>query len=692
METDPPLKADGKPCGESLSILTTFRWFPPAFLAFFYLHLWLRVDPGLMSILTPTVQTDTEFLREHATRLGGISAYVSHLLFDLQVIPWAGALGATLLAAFACCCVQSLATGGRSDSSEDPLARHLPWISTVPALLALVAYNRYFPLELVEYLSVAVSAMVFARIRVSSTPLRYVCFLGIFLIQFYFAPKIAWLFATTAGMWEATRNRNFAAGAACAATGLLAQTLMALYVENLREMDVWRFVLPFLSPPRLTLRLLLLGCMTAAGLAVAIRKRSGWGAGGVILAGVAVLQSWFYLDVSKTGLMDVARTGFNLCIVMAPGLPAALDFIRRELPEDFLRARNRFAGLLVFVVFLVIVQLTFDEDSQAFLRINLLAQNGKWEEALQKAREASPSVYRKNPILFETIHRTLFLTGKLQDNQFGYPMSKSWSMNHLRAILDGDFPQEQRVEIGQTYFLLGLVNHADRMAWWALEDLNESARAYQLIVKIFLVKENPAAARVVLNHLRKSFRYRAWAQRYLALAAEKCPWEHDAELAQARSRMIKRDDPADDPLLLRMAPREAPYDYEGLYRRLLAENPGNRMAFEYLMSFHLLNGRVDKVMENLPLLPKFGYAQMPAHYQEALLICMDQKGEADANRNAILSKHGWRFSDQVLEKHRLFLRILNRHSIPNPEAMADAFGDLGGSYFAYYLCAPGGRP
>ena len=53
---------------------------------------------------------------------------------------------------------------------------------------------------------------------------------------------------------------------------------------------------------------------------------------------------------------------------------------------------------------------------------------------------------------------------------------------------------------------------------------------------------------------------------------------------------------------------------------LLARNPKNRMALEYLMAYYLLKGQGGKVACNIRRLDDFNERAIPEHYGEAILI------------------------------------------------------------------------
>jgi hypothetical protein len=53
---------------------------------------------------------------------------------------------------------------------------------------------------------------------------------------------------------------------------------------------------------------------------------------------------------------------------------------------------------------------------------------------------------------------------------------------------------------------------------------------------------------------------------------------------------------------------------------LLRRNPRNKMAFEYLMAYYLLNGDLKKIWGSISDFKIFGYNHIPNHIQEALIF------------------------------------------------------------------------
>ncbi len=59
---------------------------------------------------------------------------------------------------------------------------------------------------------------------------------------------------------------------------------------------------------------------------------------------------------------------------------------------------------------------------------------------------------------------------------------------------------------------------------------------------------------------------------------------------------------------------------------LVDENPANREAFEYLMSWLMLSKEVEMLVNNIRLMKNMGYTRIPRHIEEAVMIYYDSQG------------------------------------------------------------------
>ena len=128
-----------------------------------------------------------------------------------------------------------------------------------------------------------------------------------------------------------------------------------------------------------------------------------------------------------------------------------------------------------------------------------------------------------------------------------------------------------------------------------------------------VLKGEPKAARIFLNILAKTPFHRAWAEERKRELEADSRLAQDPELQQVRSLLLTEDHPfgvTTEPILL----------------QCLHQNRTNRMAFEYLMAHYLLTRQLDNFLHYLPAAKAFNYPEIPAHYEEALLVARTLKG------------------------------------------------------------------
>ena len=157
------------------------------------------------------------------------------------------------------------------------------------------------------------------------------------------------------------------------------------------------------------------------------------------------------------------------------------------------------------------------------------------------------------------------------------------------------------------FYQLGYINEAYRWAFEALVAKGESPRILKILTLASLINGNNAVAAKFLNILDRSLFYADWAEQYRKYINDPVMLGNDPEISAKRRQLIKTDFFAD----------VTRYDLQ--LTRLLENNPDNRMAFEYLISFLLLEKNLSSFSEKMKYLNDLGYKQIPVHFEEALL-------------------------------------------------------------------------
>jgi hypothetical protein len=217
-----------------------------------------------------------------------------------------------------------------------------------------------------------------------------------------------------------------------------------------------------------------------------------------------------------------------------------------------------------------------------------------------------------------------------------------------------------------TFIDLGYLNIAEHSLTETMEGLGERPMILKRLALINMAKGNIGAARIYLGALDKTLFYADWANSYLDRLESHLSLSTDEKIQHLRSLMVEKD----------YALRK--YSPEIFLQELLDKNSQNRMAFEYLMAWYMLNGQLDSFVQNLDRLDDFDYSEIPQLYEEAILVY-----RLTTRKNVDLK--GRQISSKTYQRAHHFTDIVRRFSKDNKKgAMLATAKDFADSYFFYY--------
>lgn len=296
-----------------------------------------------------------------------------------------------------------------------------------------------------------------------------------------------------------------------------------------------------------------------------------------------------------------------------------------------------------------------DREQKALFEVDYFACNGMWPQVL-KAAERHPY----DDYVINAVNRALYYTGRL-----GYEMCM-WPQHPDTLMLTGEDHEEQYWKRFDTRLDLGLLNMAQKDLSECLEMFGPKPILLKRLALVCMAKNDIGSARVYLGALSKTLFDAEWARKYLTLLEADPNLATDQKIQHLRRIAFKEDRgtwfSAKDQLL----------------GELLAENKTNHMAFEYLNAWYLQTKQLPRFLQNIRLLNEFSYREIPALYEEAILI------HTSATKEPV-DLGGRRGSQGSVERMQRFGQIVNRYG-GNKQAAARALaGEFGGSYFFYYL-------
>ncbi|MBP7504077.1 MAG: hypothetical protein KA780_01450 [Prolixibacteraceae bacterium] len=228
----------------------------------------------------------------------------------------------------------------------------------------------------------------------------------------------------------------------------------------------------------------------------------------------------------------------------------------------------------------------------------------KWDKVIDLARRDYP----RNAFAVSYVNLALAKTGQLPDKMFSYRQVGTdglyfpYNREHLTSMIGNE-----------VFYELGLVNVSQQYIFESMEatpDQRKTVRALRRLAETNLINGQYEVTRKYCHMLKQTLFYRGWATRLESFLYDEARINADPEYGEKRKIRPRRDYFFDI------------HQMEPVLVALLADHPGNRMAFEYLMAGYLLNKELDKFMKYIPNYRSFGYPAMPQSYQEAVMYVL----------------------------------------------------------------------
>lgn len=257
------------------------------------------------------------------------------------------------------------------------------------------------------------------------------------------------------------------------------------------------------------------------------------------------------------------------------------------------RLNNAKFAVATFVVVIIagfaFVRSNFDKLTHDSLEYDYIVRTAKWQKAIDKANKEMP----QTPMNVSCLNLALQQTGQMA-RMFDYFQNGT---DGLFLTFRKDFTTS--LPAGETFLLMGMVNAAQERffeAQEAIPNFRQSARVTKRLAETNLINGQYKVARRYINQLKKTLFYRSWAEEAETYLGD------DKRIAEHPFWGSIRAKQYDDDFLI--SDREMPQ----MLGRLLLKNHQNRMAFEYLMSYLILDRRMENFMDYFQLGSEMGYS------------------------------------------------------------------------------------
>ena len=245
---------------------------------------------------------------------------------------------------------------------------------------------------------------------------------------------------------------------------------------------------------------------------------------------------------------------------------------------------------------------SFDEMTYDLIDYDFLVRTEQWDKIIEKA-EKKPAT---TPLSVSCVNLALSQKGMLADRLFEFYQNGG----------EGLFPTFTRdmispVSTAEIFFRLGMVNDAERYMFEAQEAIpnyRKSARLTRRIIECEIINGNYKVAAKLLRRLQKTLFYSNWANQTMALLGNEKAINRHPVYGKLRKYREKKQD-------FLFSDREM----DQMLGLLFLNDNHNKMAYEYLVCYELLQRDMEKFMQYYPLGRFVDYDHIPRSFQEILI-------------------------------------------------------------------------
>jgi hypothetical protein len=254
-----------------------------------------------------------------------------------------------------------------------------------------------------------------------------------------------------------------------------------------------------------------------------------------------------------------------------------------------------------------------NRDTRTIARTVYHVMNGKWEAVLDEKTTALFADFpqKTGPLqefMMHAVNHALCRTNRSGDNLLRYPQRmlsddpmRMFEITRTRGYVNWVLAMDIAMD-------LGIVSTAEKLAGEIMENVGPYPDIIYRRALIQIAKGNRQAAAVYLNKLACMPFQSTKAKRLLSTL------NNDSDIiVEPRIALMHVDMDTSDYCLFTVS-------YETTLMKLLQSNPDNKMAFEYLMNYYVLSGKVNGVAEFAPRASSLGYTVLPRCWEQALCV------------------------------------------------------------------------
>jgi hypothetical protein len=312
--------------------------------------------------------------------------------------------------------------------------------------------------------------------------------------------------------------------------------------------------------------------------------------------------SEFYYNILTT-----IPAALLVLFILPPTLVLLVNII--SLREKYLKSALAFQAAMFVVLCFFGIKSFANFEAEQIMKYDYLVRSEKWNDVLEYADRKPP----RNYLSLAMLNLSLAKTGQLGNMMFVYDQH---GINGLFLPFNRDYVTA--LMGNEILYHLGLTNASQEYAFESMQtipNMGKSARIIKRLAETNLINGQYKVSEKYLTLLSKTIFYRKWAKNAKTFLNNEEKINSDRNWGEKRKFSVRND-----------------YFFhinniEAVLNRMVKEHPENKMAFEYLMAFYLINKDLRNFINLIPLMEKMQYSKVPVSYQEAIMYIIGSNNE-----------------------------------------------------------------
>jgi uncharacterized membrane protein len=248
-------------------------------------------------------------------------------------------------------------------------------------------------------------------------------------------------------------------------------------------------------------------------------------------------------------------------------------------------------------------------EAEEIMTYDFLARNERWNDILKYAERKPP----RNYLSLAMLNLSLAKTGQLGNRMFSYDqhgvngLFLPFNREYVTAIMGNEI-----------LYQIGLTNASQEYAFESMEtipNMSKSARVIKRLAETNLINGQYKVSEKYLKILEKTIFYRKWAKNTLTVINNEEKINNDSDWGEKRKFSVRND------YFFHIK------NIEAVLTRMVKEHPDNKIAFEYLMAYYMINKDMRNFINLIPAIEKMEYSKVPVSYQEAVMYIISLNNE-----------------------------------------------------------------